>query len=131
MITGNPDPKNVSTSYAERQNPTLRMQMRRFTRLINVFSKKFENHVHMAALYAVWYNFVKIHMAHRRSPATAAALPIGCGAWRISPLWSRLRPGATWAVQEAVFKLRMGMPTTHYYGDGYYGDGCSSKHINV
>ncbi len=60
-IEGNPDPKHVSTSFAERQNFTMRMHMRRFTRLTNAFSKKFESHVHMVALYAVWYNFVKQH----------------------------------------------------------------------
>ena len=48
------------TSYAERQNLTMRMQMRRFMRLTNAFSKKFENHMHMVALYAVWYNYVKL-----------------------------------------------------------------------
>jgi hypothetical protein len=74
MISGNPDPKHVSTSYAERQNLTTRMQMRRFTRLTNAFSKKFENHVHMVALYTVWYNFVKTHKAHRLSPAMAAGI---------------------------------------------------------
>jgi hypothetical protein len=52
----------------------MRMQMRRFTRLTNAFSKKFENHVHMVALYTVWYNFVKIHKAHRMSPAMAAGV---------------------------------------------------------
>jgi IS1 family transposase len=70
-ITGNPDPKHVSTSYAERQNLTTGMQMRRFTRLTNAFSKKFENHVHMVALYTVWYNFCRTHKAHKMSPAMA------------------------------------------------------------
>jgi IS1 family transposase len=60
-IEGSPDPDHVSTSYAERQNLTMRMAMRRFTRLTNAFSKKWENHVHMVALYTVWYNFVKQH----------------------------------------------------------------------
>lgn len=60
-IEGSPDAKHVSTSYVERQNLTMRMQMPRFTRLTNAFSKKFENHVHMVALYTVWYNFVKVH----------------------------------------------------------------------
>jgi IS1 family transposase len=73
-IEGNPDPKHVSTSYAERQNLTMRMQMRRFTRLTNAFSKKFENHMHMVALYAVWYNFVKMHKAVRMTPAMAAGI---------------------------------------------------------
>ena len=60
-IEGSPDPTHVSTSFAERQNLTMRMQMRRFTRLTNAFSKKFENHMHMVALYTVWYNYVKQH----------------------------------------------------------------------
>lgn len=70
-IEGRPDNAHVSTSYVERQNLTMRMQMRRFTRLTNGFSKKFENHAHMVALYTVWYNFVKLHKAHRMSPAMA------------------------------------------------------------
>lgn len=71
-VEGNPDPKHVSTSYAERQNLTMRMQMRRFTRLTNAFSKKLENHIHMVALYTVWYNFVKMHKKHKMTPAMAA-----------------------------------------------------------
>jgi IS1 family transposase len=74
-IEGDPDPAHVSTSYAERQNLTMRMQMRRFTRLTNAFSKKFENHMHMVALYTVWYNFVKQHKTLKGlSPAMAAGL---------------------------------------------------------
>jgi hypothetical protein len=74
-IEGNPDPKHVSTSYAERQNLTMRMQMRRFTRLTNAFSKKFENHMHMVALYTVWYNYVKQHKSLKGlSPAIAGGI---------------------------------------------------------
>jgi hypothetical protein len=74
MIAGNPDPKHISTSRTERTNLTVRMSMRRFTRLINTFSKKLENHAHMVALYAPWYNFVRIHKTLRMSPAMAAGI---------------------------------------------------------
>jgi IS1 family transposase len=74
-IEGSPDPKHISTSFAERQNLTMRMQMRRFTRLTKAFSKKFENHMHMVALYTVWYNFVKQHKTLKGlSPAMASGL---------------------------------------------------------
>ena len=73
-IEGRPDAKHVSTSYAERQNLTMRMSMRRFTRLTNAFSKKAENHAHMVSLYTTWYNFVRQHKTLRCSPAMAAGL---------------------------------------------------------
>jgi IS1 family transposase len=74
VIKGNPDPTHISTSFVERQNLTMRMQMRRFTRLTNAFSKKFENHCHALALYFFWYNWTRQHKAHRLSPAMAAGL---------------------------------------------------------
>jgi len=73
-VTGNPNPKHISTSFAERQNLTMRMHMRRFTRLTNGFSKKFENHMHMVALYTVFYNWTKVHKTLRVTPAMAAGL---------------------------------------------------------
>jgi len=75
VITGTPDPKHVSTSFAERQNLTMRMSMRRFTRLTNAFSKKFENHCHALALYFWFYNWARQHKSLGGiSPAMAAGL---------------------------------------------------------
>lgn len=73
-ITGNPDMENVSTSYVERQNLTMRMHMRRFTRLTNAFSKKIENHMHAISLYFMFYNFCKIHKTLRVTPAMEAGI---------------------------------------------------------
>jgi IS1 family transposase len=73
-VFGNPDPQHISTSFVERQNLTMRMQMRRFTRLTNGFSKKFENHCHALAVYFVWYNWMRIHKTLRVTPAMAAGL---------------------------------------------------------
>jgi hypothetical protein len=73
-VTGKPDPKHISTSYAERQNLNIRMHTRRFTRLTNAFSKKVENHAHSVALFAMYYNFVRIHKTLRVTPAMAAGV---------------------------------------------------------
>jgi IS1 family transposase len=73
-ITGNPDPKHISTSYVERQNLTMRMHMRRFTRLTNAFSKKLENHACSVALHSMYYNFVRLHQTLKVSPAMAAGV---------------------------------------------------------
>jgi hypothetical protein len=71
---GNPDPAHVSTSYVERQNLTMRMSMRRFTRPTNAFSKKVDNHRHAVALYFVYYNFCRVHQTLRVTPAMESGL---------------------------------------------------------
>jgi IS1 family transposase len=73
-IQGIPDPAHISTSYAERQNLTMRMAMRRFTRLTNAFSKKVENLQHATSLYFMYYNFARIHSTLRVTPAMEAGI---------------------------------------------------------
>ena len=73
-VTGNPDKTAVSTSYVERANLTMRMGMRRFTRLTNAFSKKIDNHVYALSLYFVFYNFCRIHKTLRVTPAMQAGI---------------------------------------------------------
>jgi hypothetical protein len=73
-VTGNPDRKHISTSYAERANLPMRMGIRRFTRLTNAFSKKVENHIYALAIYFMHYNYVRIHSSLRVTPAMAAGV---------------------------------------------------------
>jgi len=84
VIDGDPDPKHISTSYIERQNLTMRMSMRRFTRLTNGFSKKIENHVAMIALHIMYYNFCRIHQTLRVTPAMEAG--ISSHVWELTEL---------------------------------------------
>jgi hypothetical protein len=73
-LSGNPDRQHISTSYVERQNLNLRMGVRRFTRLTNAFSKKFENPCHMVAICHAYYNFCRVHQTLRVTPAMEAGL---------------------------------------------------------
>ena len=73
-VTGDPDGNHISTSYVERQNLTMRMSMRRFTRLTNGFSKKLENLGYAVALHFMYYNFGRIHQTLRITPAMAAGV---------------------------------------------------------
>jgi len=89
-VSGVPDPKHVSTSFVERQNLTMRMSMRRFTRLTNGFSKKLENHGHAVALNFLHYNFVRVHKTLRVTPAMEAG--IADHVWTLEELIERLLP---------------------------------------
>jgi IS1 family transposase len=83
-VTGNPDKAHVSTSYVERSNLMIRMHMRRFTRLTNAHSKKFENHAYAVALHVMFYNFVRMHSTLRMSPAMAAG--VSSTLWEMSDI---------------------------------------------
>ena len=83
-MLGDPDPKHISTSYSERQNLTVRMCNRRFTRLTNAFSKKWRNHEHAIALHYFVYNFCRKHLSLGTTPAIAAG--ITDKVWKIEEL---------------------------------------------
>ncbi len=83
-VTGNPDGDHISTSYAERMNLQIRMDMRRFTRLTNAHSKKVENHQHALALYFMYYNFARIHSTLRVTPAMQAG--VSDHAWSVEEI---------------------------------------------
>jgi IS1 family transposase len=83
-VTGDPDPVHISTSYVERSNLSVRMTVRRYTRLTNAFSKKIENHAAAVALGYFAYNFIKIHSTLRCSPAMAAGVTDRL--WEVSDL---------------------------------------------
>jgi len=91
VVNGDPSPKHISTSYVERQNLTMRMSMRRFTRLTNAFSKKLENHAAMVAIYFMYYNFAGIHQTLRVTPAMEAG--IADHVWKIEEIIALLKYG--------------------------------------
>ena len=84
IISGRPDPKHISTSFIERQNLTMRMGMRRFTRLTNAFSKKLENHIASIAIHYMHYNYVRVHQSLRVTPAMEAG--VSDHVWSIAEL---------------------------------------------
>jgi len=88
VVSGDPDPKHVSTSFVERQNLSMRMSIRRFTRLTNGFSKKVENHAAAVALWFAYYNFCRVHQTLRVTPAMEAGIPNHV--WSIEELVSLL-----------------------------------------
>jgi IS1 family transposase len=104
-VEGKPDKAHVSTSYVERLNLTMRMSMRRFTRLTNAFSKKAENHAHMVALYTTWYNFVRTHKTLKCSPAMASK--ISATLWSMEDVVALIDARAAKPVRPAVYKQRI------------------------
>ena len=88
-ISGRPDPREVSTSYVERQNLTMRMSMRRFTRLTNAFSKKVQNLEHAVSLHFMHYNFARVHQTLRVTPAMEAG--VSDHVWSIAEIVSLLK----------------------------------------
>jgi IS1 family transposase len=90
IVSGNPERRYISTSYVERQNLTMRMSMRRFTRLTNGFSKKLENHEHMLAIYFMYYNFCRVHQTLRVTPAMESG--ISDRIWEVEDLVKIMEP---------------------------------------
>ncbi len=108
VITGDPDAAAISTSHVERQNLTMRMSMRRFTRLTNAFSKKLENHYHALALYFVFYNFVKMHKTLKATPALVAGITDKL--WTMEDVVSLIDADAPKPGQRGLYKKRAAKP---------------------
>lgn len=107
-VEGSPDMAHVSTSFAERQNKTMRMHMRRFTRLTDGFSKKVENHAYAVALHMMYYNFVRLHTTLRTTPAMAAG--VTSRLWEIGDIVklvedAEVRPTKRGPYKKAVLKI--------------------------
>ena len=102
VVSGNPDPKHVSTSYVERANLTMRMGMRRFTRLTNAFSKKIENHEAAIALHFMHYNFCRVHQTLRVTPAMEAKL--SDHVWSLGEVVALLEAGEMAAIERGEMK---------------------------
>jgi hypothetical protein len=112
-VTGDLDEKHVSTSFAERQNLTMRMHMRRFTRLTNAFSKKIENHTAAVALHTMYYNFVRVHQTLKISPAMAAGATDRL--WEVSDIVQVLEDWEAQQVSEPQFE-----PEENRIGSGWF-----------
>jgi len=120
VMSGDPDPKHVSTSYVERQNLSMRMGMRRFTRLTNGFSKKFENHAHQIALYFFHYNFCRVHKTLRVTPAMEAGLTDHV--WTIEELCSLLpEPRTSRQIEKELVSEALKRMDERNYGENESG----------
>lgn len=104
VVAGSPDPDHVSTSYAERANLTMRMHMRRFTRLTNAFSKDAENHAHSIAIHFMFYNFVRQHQTLRISPAMAAGVTDRL--WELADIVAMIDAAAPTPARRGPYKKR-------------------------
>ena len=104
-VEGSPDPAHVSTSYVERNNLTMRMHMRRFTRLTNAFSKRIENHACAVALHMLYYNFVKVHGKLRMSPAMAAG--VADRLWDVSDIAALVEAADPVPAKRGPYKKRL------------------------
>lgn len=106
VVAGSPDPGHISTSFAERANLTMRMSMRRFTRLTNAFSKDAENHAHSVAIHFMHYNFVRIHQTLRVTPAMAAG--VTGKLWELSDMVAMIDAASPEPAKRGPYKKRTG-----------------------